>query len=560
MVIRHHRLASEVTASIAASGGAERVVLGPKGAWVVIGADGSARVRRGGHGLAAALERLGPAAVTHLALGPSGSWIAASPTAVEHHGIHPTVAAFLQRIDPGALDAVALGGEGAAVAVTAEALRYANLPRRLAQLLHNRLGRIRAEPVSAIVLGSHRSWLVTAGSRSWSAGEIEADLCSGVEAALAAGELVTAASAAGGAWWFRGTASPGTHSTTGADRLDAALDVDAHLARSLVPGAAVGAVVRGSYTVLAHGHARARHPVLPTTVFQAASLSKPVTAWLALTLADAGVLDLDHDVEELLPEPLPVHPLCTNPGPPVTVRRLLAHRAGIAGRDTTPNRAGTAFARGGGGSHRYRRRGRTTPVVPTTALLATARTRRNGAPPTWRTTTAGSRFSYSGAGYLLVQHAMERAAAAPFSEIARTLLFEPHGMGRSTFALDPPAAWDIANGHDSTGQTLAGGREVVPWSAAGGLYTTAGDLCRFLDLLLQPAGLGPQMAHGTLGLHASGARISHGGDNGGFRATLVGLPAQRRGVVVLTNGTGADGIRLRNEVAAAALDAFTGAP
>jgi CubicO group peptidase (beta-lactamase class C family) len=308
------------------------------------------------------------------------------------------------------------------------------------------------------------------------------------------------------------------------------------------------------------GTARDRLAVLPTTVFQAASLSKPVTAWLALTLADAGILDLDTDVDTLLPTPLPLHPLCADPGEAVTVRRLLAHRGGVAGRDTTPNRAGTAFIKGAGGSYRPAMDGASRLAQPSALeLIAEALGVRPPRPPICRTTPTGRQFSYSGAGYLLVQHAIEVATGMTFAAAAATYVFEPLAMGHSTFALVPPAEWDLADGHDERGTPLRGGRELTPWSAAGGLYTTAGDMARFAAAMADSP-IGAAMAAGLLGVRVAGPRVTHGGDNGGFRAVLAVFPAQRQGVIVLTNGKASDQLRLRNDLADATIAAFSLGP
>jgi CubicO group peptidase (beta-lactamase class C family) len=60
----------------------------------------------------------------------------------------------------------------------------------------------------------------------------------------------------------------------------------------------------------------------PQTVYRLASISKPITAVLALQLAERGELELDADVHTLVPQ-WPAKPW------PVTTRQLLAHLGGV---------------------------------------------------------------------------------------------------------------------------------------------------------------------------------------------------------------------------------------
>ena len=94
-----------------------------------------------------------------------------------------------------------------------------------------------------------------------------------------------------------------------------------------------------------HGRsARTGRAVAHDTVFQAASLAKPVTALGVLALVDDGLIGLDDDVEPHLGLPLPRHRLAgAVPRGSVTVRRLLQHRGGIVGRGTTPTARGDRY-------------------------------------------------------------------------------------------------------------------------------------------------------------------------------------------------------------------------
>ncbi len=97
-----------------------------------------------------------------------------------------------------------------------------------------------------------------------------------------------------------------------------------------VPGAVAlvrhrGEVVYNEAFGLAYAGPNPR-PMAPSTLFDLASLTKPlVSANVALALVDRGAVSLDEEVTTVLPE------LKSFRGKGVTIRRLLAHTAGLPG-------------------------------------------------------------------------------------------------------------------------------------------------------------------------------------------------------------------------------------
>lgn len=92
-----------------------------------------------------------------------------------------------------------------------------------------------------------------------------------------------------------------------------------------IPGLSCAIVLRGELVFrLGLGLADVENdvPATPQTVYRLASISKPVTAVLAMQLAERSELDLDADVHTLVPE-WPAKPW------PVTTRQLLAHLGGV---------------------------------------------------------------------------------------------------------------------------------------------------------------------------------------------------------------------------------------
>ncbi len=319
------------------------------------------------------------------------------------------------------------------------------------------------------------------------------------------------------------------------------------LASVNVPGAAIAVISEGRMQ-WARGYglrlAGTDWKVDEHTVFGAASVSKAITAVVVLGLVDGGLLDLDGDVRELLGS-VPVHTLAPPvDDAPITVRQLLAHRSGILGRGTTPKRSGTGFAgkSTGGGSPR---------ALPHEVHKLDA--------PRWIGITyqPDTQTSYSGAGYLLVQHVVEAVTGMSFNAVA-TELFGILDAPAATFEPRPATNGNFAHGHDPDGAPLPGGHEVVGWAAAGGLFTNVTSLAAILDAVVTRDLFGATTTHLSVMQNCSVSRnrkheFMMGGDNGGYRAIIIGDVQRRTAVAVLTNGRGSAGTKARTELARAAL-------
>ena len=306
--------------------------------------------------------------------------------------------------------------------------------------------------------------------------------------------------------------------------------------RLKVPGVSV-AVIRGGKIAWAQGFG-ATHAggpaVTADTLFQAASISKPVTAMAALRLAQEGKLDLDADVNTLLTSwKLPAG---ANGDEKASLRQLLSHTAGTSVSGFPGYAAGK-------------------PVPSLVQVLdgaAPANTKpvRIGAAP-------GSAWRYSGGGYSIAQQALADRSGKPFDVLLADTVLKPVGMRASSFAqpLPPALLARAALPHDEKGQPVAGGPHTYPELAAAGLWTTPADLARFaLDLQRSAGGgkgvLSPAMARMMLqpvkndyglGVEIEGAgtaaSFAHGGSNMGYQNTLVAYAAANGdGVVVMTNG------------------------
>ncbi len=270
-----------------------------------------------------------------------------------------------------------------------------------------------------------------------------------------------------------------------------------------------------------------------TTLMQAASVSKPVAAAAAMTLVDDNTLSLDADINTVLRQwRMPASAFTAEQ--PITLRHLLSHTAGT----TVPGYFGYA------------------PGAPLPSLNQML----DGKPPANSPAVVsqavpGSGVSYSGGGYQIVQRLLEDASGQSFEALLRERVFAPAGMGRSHYAL--PDGSVHAVGHDARGQRITGGWRVHPELAAAGLWTTPTDLARFsialtaairdedgglltratAQAMFTPvfgfAGLGPAIEGDGQNL-----RLSHAGQNEGFRSYWVVYPMRGDGVVVMSNSEG----------------------
>ncbi len=280
-------------------------------------------------------------------------------------------------------------------------------------------------------------------------------------------------------------------------------------------------------------------PVTTETLFQAASISKPVAAYAALRLVQAGKIGLDDDVNtRLVAWRVPDNQFTQ--GNPVTLRRLLSHTAGTS----------VAGFRGYGAGQ----------PVPTTRQILTGEPPANSGPVTVDT-PPGRRYFYSGGGYTIVQQLVSDLAGRPYGDYLRDSLLRPLGMTHSTFEQPlPQALWpQAAVGHTARGAPIPGRWMTHPELGAAGLWTTPSDLARFaievqrarqgepgalLDVDLAQAMLKTQVEderQGAWGLgvnvggEGQGRWFSHGGGNYGYRCRLIALPATGQGLLVMTN-------------------------
>jgi CubicO group peptidase (beta-lactamase class C family) len=306
-----------------------------------------------------------------------------------------------------------------------------------------------------------------------------------------------------------------------------------------VPGAVMG-VVRGGGPAWFHAlgvrNMETNEPVTRDTVFQAASLSKQVTAYAAFALREAGKLDFDRTLMSYVDD------LADERARRVTLRHVLSHSSGFPNWRSQP------------GSQ----------LVPEFE--------------------PGSKFQYSGEGFFYLQRILEQVTGQGFCEIIDALVFKPLGMSSSSMIWKPELADRFALPYDRRGEARKNwdkgpkrlhemakqkGQTVTAWkyrdyeaatreagdpplpnnmlpNAAASMVTTAPDYARFLasairnpEIRKEQIRIRPLLGWGLgWGIERPRGReyVWQWGDNGGYKNFVAAEPASGDAVFVFTNG------------------------
>lgn len=284
-----------------------------------------------------------------------------------------------------------------------------------------------------------------------------------------------------------------------------------------------------------------------TTTFQAASISKPITAMAAMHLIENGRFKLDDPVNSILKS--------WHAPPAVTPRSLMSHTSG---------------ADDGFGFPGY------DPSDPRPTLVQIL----NGEKPSNTGPVLFARppyqaYKYSGGGVAIMQLALADLTHQPFAEMMRQLVLDPLNMRDSSYEQPQPPdrAKHSSRAHSGQGKSMGAMYHIYPEQAAAGLWTTPSDLAKFIievqqavrgpkgavlsqpsaSAMITPIGVGPFAVGLDIEKRGEGWYFSHSGGNWGFICDMFGHVRKGYGVAIMTNSESGGALirELESRIAAA---------
>ncbi|MEL7023941.1 MAG: serine hydrolase domain-containing protein [Pseudomonadota bacterium] len=320
--------------------------------------------------------------------------------------------------------------------------------------------------------------------------------------------------------------------------------IQAAMAATTTPGAAIAVVNDGEVvyeSTFGVEHVGTKAPLTTRSVFEAASLSKPLFGFLAMTFVQDGLLDLDRPLHEYLPNPdFPDDERYRR----ITARHVLAHQTGLPNwRDDNPE-LGLALK-----------------------------------------FTPGEGFFYSGEGYEYLAEVLAHLAQtndAGLEALFQERIAQPLGMTRTTFIATREQLCARATPHID-GKTIRLKPQDPTFGAAYSVHTDAGDYIRFglglisgqvldresyaqyLEAQNSPIPADdPGRAYGlsdwALGFSIYdlpfGRFYSHGGNNPGYSSMFFVNPERRWAAVIFTNANQANDFLLTIAARLGGLDGY----
>jgi CubicO group peptidase (beta-lactamase class C family) len=280
-----------------------------------------------------------------------------------------------------------------------------------------------------------------------------------------------------------------------------------------VPSVGIGIIEDGKLRkVMMYGELRKGDQAPYNSIFQVASLTKPVTAMVTLRLVSMGKWQLDEPLSNYWVDP----DVLNDPRQLlVTTRHVLSHQTGFDNWRWNNKSGKLVF---------------------------------NFDP--------GTKFKYSGEGFEYLRHALENKFGMSLDRLADSVLFQPLKMSDSRYIWDENIDQSrYAVPHDTSGKELDIPKNTES-SAADFLKTTIEDYCKFAIAVMNGTDLTPEVFHEmitpqvkvnkneTFGLgwdmisNLSNGEYTlfHTGSDPGTRTAVILLPKSGRGIVIFTNG------------------------
>lgn len=288
---------------------------------------------------------------------------------------------------------------------------------------------------------------------------------------------------------------------------------EAYLAERRIPALGIGYIKDGKIKeATVYGKRKDGTPYLQNTIFNVASLTKPITALVALKLVNAGKWTLDEPIYKSWTDP----DVANDPrSKRLTTRHILSHQTGFAN---------------------WRR-----------------------ANPEGKLTfefEPGSRYQYSGEGFEYLRKALENKFGKTLDKLASELIFEPLQMSDTRFFWDANMhESNFAQWHNGDGSTYKTYKNTSV-NAADDLLTTVEDYCKFMMHIMNGAGLKKELYDEMLSEQAKTEKagqhfglgwlidenvrgnedaITHGGDDIGVHTIVFMLPESKDGLLIFTN-------------------------
>jgi CubicO group peptidase (beta-lactamase class C family) len=298
-----------------------------------------------------------------------------------------------------------------------------------------------------------------------------------------------------------------------------------------VPAIGIGIIEDGKISYLkVYGELKKGIQAPKDAIFNVGSISKPIFALFTLKLVEAGMWDLDEPLYHYWVDP----DIADDPYLEIlTTGHVLSHQTGFPNwRIKNPsNRLGFDFK-------------------------------------------PGTKFQYSGEGFLYLQRALENKFKIPMTEMMDSMLFKPFNMKNSGLTWDKDKDKPrYAEWHDSQGTLYNPSTpEFRPANVAGSVVSSIEDLCILGTNIINKTGLSQELytemtkkqviieehnAEGlgwgiTYGLPNGEYAVNHSGWDAGVKTIMVLLPETKRGIIILSNGD--NGIIVYHKIISESLD------
>ena len=272
-----------------------------------------------------------------------------------------------------------------------------------------------------------------------------------------------------------------------------------------IPGLSLALIIDNKITTFEFGvkNSISREPVTASTVFEGASLSKPLIAYAALILCESGLLELDRPLITYLPSPESDDPFL----PAVTLRHILSHTAGF----------------------------------PTANLKPGELLKLEFYP--------GERFAYSGESFCFLGKVIEQVTGSSLASYMQSQVFKPLKMNNSSFVWKETYAAQAASPHDQKSHPTEKWKPTKA-IASFSLHTTASDFAKFMiaarrfpEMAKIQFQINKEIGWGLgwgIEITPEGKSFWHSGDNGTFQC--LAFQNQELGIVIMTNS--ANGLKI----------------